>query len=139
MSGGQATLLLVLVAFIALMGLAMLAALAVLVRVMLRMERRVTSEIDQVRAEVVATAEQVRETGRQVGVVLNEMSRGARYATMAIELWRLARSRSSTQGAAPALRRSLLTRVGVPLGMLAVRAISARLKSGPPRTPDISG
>jgi type II secretory pathway pseudopilin PulG len=138
-SGGQATLLLIALGVIVLMGLAGLAFLAALVRAVLRMEQRLTAEMNQVRTELVATAEQVRQTSRQVGVVLNEVSRGARYAAMAVELWRLVRPRSASGRSAPTLSRTLWTRVGVPLGVLAVRALSAHVRSGPPKSPGAAG
>ncbi len=128
--GTDSTLLLVILAFIALVGLAGLALLGALVRLVLRLEQQLTTGLDEVRTELVATAAQVRTTSRQVGVVLDEVSRGARYASMAIELCRLWRRR--TPAAAPAaVRRTLWTRVGIPLGVMAVKALAARRRTGP--------
>ncbi|MDA8200470.1 MAG: hypothetical protein M0Z54_13780 [Thermaerobacter sp.] len=128
--GTDSTLLLVILAFIALTGLAGLALLGALVRLVLRLEKQLTTGLDEVRTELVATAAQVRTTSRQMGVVLGEVSRGARYALVAVELWRLWRHR--TPAAAPAaVRRTLWTRVGIPLGVLAVKALAARRNTGP--------
>ncbi len=135
--GTDSTLLLIILAFIALVGLSGLALLWALVRLVLRLEHRVSSGLDEVRAEVVATAEQVRSTSRQASVVLGEVSRGARYATMAVELWRMVRgSRTApAASASTAVRRTLWTRVGIPLGVMAVKALAARRNSGGPASP----
>ncbi len=128
--GTDSTLLLVILAFIALVGLAGLALLAALVRLVLRLEKQLVTGLDEVRTELVATAAEVRTTTRQLGVVLGEVSRGARYASMVVDLWRLWRHR--TPAAAPAaVRRTLWTRVGLPLGMMAVKALAARRNAGP--------
>ena len=121
----------------ALTGLAGLALLWALVRLVLRLEHRVSSGLDEVRTEMVATAEQVRSTSRQVSGVLGEVSRGARYVTMAVELWRLVRgSRTAPAAAASAaVRRTLWARVGIPLGVMAVKALAARRNSGGPASP----
>lgn len=132
--GTDATLLLVILGLIALVGLGALALLWALVRLVLRLEQRVASGLDEVRTELVATAEQVRTTSRQVSVVLGEVSRGARYATMAVELWRLIRGTRTAAPAAAAsgaIRRTLWTRVGIPLGVMAVKALAARRSAGP--------
>ncbi len=127
--GTDSTWLLIILGFIALVGLAGLVLLGSLVRLVLRLEKQLTAGLDEVRTELVATAEQVRTTSRQVGVVLGEVSRGARYASMAVEIWRLWRHRTP---AAPAtLRRTLWTRVGIPLGVLAVKALAARRPPAP--------
>jgi hypothetical protein len=138
MSPADSTWLLIILAVVAVTGLLGLALLWALVRLVLRLEQRVASGISDLQQDLKATATQVRDTSRQMGVVLGELSQGARYGAMVWEVWRAILGRP--KAAAPTTtRRNLWTQVGIPLGVMAARALAARIRSRPPDRPNISG
>lgn len=137
MPPADSTWLVIILAVMAVTGLVGLALLWALVRLVLRLEQRVASGMAELQQDLKATATQVRDTSRQMGVVLGELSQGARYGAMVWEVWRAIRGRPK---AAPgATRRNLWTQVGIPLGVMAARALASHIRSRPPSPPNVAG